>query len=222
MRGLLHLYPQGDAPSNEVLSELTYGPKYISLRQAANKIMRDLKNRFFREILLKFKKAKVADAIEKGALHDATTLFQSPWTDPGEEGTIFVEYGESNRKEDEVDGKKKKFSIPALNQHLPMWSETTTSQSLITGRTTNLPYVGSNLLEGYIKELTVNGKYPSIDSLAVFVAYAMAKEFDINVNHGFNLPLAAQEWKTWCVQLSLPALSSRPLLLSLPALSFVS
>ena len=28
-------------------------------------------------------------------------------------------------------------------------------------------------------------------------AYAMAKEFDINMSHGFKLDLAAKEWKAW-------------------------
>ena len=99
----------------------------------------------------------------------------------------------SNRKEDE----REEFRIPATNQHLPAWSETTASRNLITGRTINLPYVGSYLLERFIKELTTDGNLPKLDPLALFVAYSMAKEFKININHGFNLQLAAQEWKTW-------------------------
>ena len=84
----------------------------------------------------------------------------------------------------------------------------------LPGRKTNSLFVGSALLEGFIKELTTDGVMPPLDSLSVFVAYAMAKEFDINLNHGFNLELAAQEWKTWCAQLSAP---SPLLLLSTPS-----
>ena len=97
--------------------------------------------------------AKVSDAIEKGALNDKDTLFTSPWASIGEQGTVYVAYGESNRKEDE----REEFRIPATNQHLPAWSETTASRNLITGRTINLPYVGSYLLERFIEELTTDG-----------------------------------------------------------------
>lgn len=199
-----------------MLTELTSGGKFVELRKAANSIMKDLKNRFFRDTLLKFNKAKVNDAIEKGALHDLSTLFESPWTVDGEEGTVYVGYGNSNRK----DGESKEFRIPAMNQHLPAWSETTASQNLITGRTTNLPYVGNGLLEGYIKELTTAGDVPTLDSLSVFMAYATAKEFGINMNHGFKLEMAAQEWKAWCAQLPSPTLSPCHLRLSPPAPSF--
>jgi len=179
--------------SEETLTELTHGGKFVALRKAANNIFRDLKNRFFKSIVGKWTVAKVSDAIEKGALNDKDTLFTSPWASIGEQGTVYVAYGESNRKEDE----REEFRIPATNQHLPAWSETTASRNLITGRTINLPYVGSYLLERFIEELTTDGNLPKLDPLALFVAYSMAKEFKININHGFNLQLAAQEWKTW-------------------------
>ena len=218
----MRLPPQGDQPSEDMVQELAYGGKFINLCKATNAIVHDLKNRFFKSILIKFNQAKVADAIEKGSLHDKDTLFQSPWVVDGEAGTVFFAYGESNRK-------KGDFSIPATNQHLPAWSVTTTSKNLITGLVTNLPYLGSNVLENYVEKTTLDGEMPPLDALSVFVAYAMAKEFDININHGFNLKLAAQEWKTWyakpsssplsspappfCPLLPSPALSSRPLLL---------
>ena len=47
------------------------------------------------------------------------------------------------------------------------------------------------------REWAVIERAAHLDPLALFVAYSMAKEFKININHGFNLQLAAQEWKTW-------------------------
>lgn len=166
----------------------------MALRKAANAIMRDLKNRFFKRIMEKFNAVKVADAIDKGSMPSVETMFESP-CDDNDFGIVYVAYGESNRADEEG----KEFVMPATNQHLDMWSEMTKVKDMITGRTMDVPAVGGSFLERYIKELTAlgGGVDLTVDGLSLFIAYAMAKEYGININHGFNLKLAAQEWKSW-------------------------
>jgi hypothetical protein len=69
---------------------------------------------------------------------------------------------------------------------------------LSTDVTTARLYVGGPILSGFICHLTEDDTMPTLDALAVFNAYVMAKKFNININHGFNLELAAKLWKKWC------------------------
>jgi hypothetical protein len=77
-------------------------------------------------------------------------------------------------------------------------AELTESKNLSTGLVTFKPFVGGSILDAVIAVLTNDGKLPNLDFLSVVQGYCMAKEFNINVNHGFNLTLAAEEWKAWC------------------------
>jgi hypothetical protein len=58
-------------------------------------------------------------------------------------------------------------------------------------------FVGAPILTDFIKAVSPLSDLISLDALSVFVAYCVAKQFNINLNHGFSLGLAAQEWKTW-------------------------
>ena len=194
-------------PDSAMLDELTEGGKFPALRSAANSIMRDLKMRFFVKIRTMFKQAVTNDAIAKGRVHTAESLYQSPW---GE--TVLAPYGSSNQRKDE----NLEFILPAFAQHLPVWSETASSTNLATGRQATKLFVGGPILSNFIKELAGiadNDELaePNLDALSVFIAYCAAKEAGIRINHGFNLKLAAHEWKTWC---ALSLSPSRPRFLS--------
>ena len=68
-----------------------------------------------------------------------------------------------------------------------------------------MPYVGGPILSTFIVKLKGLLRYEDdrilpLDSLSIIVAYLMAKEYKINLNHQFRLDLAAQEWKAWCAR----------------------
>ena len=116
---------------------------------------------------------------------------------PEADVTLKLPYGESNRRADS----NKEFITAATSQHLKAWSEMILTRNLVTGGRSMQPFAGNGILSKFITELsTLTGKPPTLDALSVMIAYITAKEHGINVNHGFNLKLAAQDWKTWYVQ----------------------
>ena len=192
---LMYLGVEGRPPTAEFLSELVKGGVYATLRISANRIIRDLKNRFFTKTLLDFKQVVTDDAIANGKVHDTKTLFSSPWAP-----TLSAEYGEFNRGDKVNDP----IVLPAFAQHLPMWSEKILSQDLTTGHKSMKVYVGGAILTKFIQALTIKSPtdededaLPKLDSLSVFVAYVTAKEHGLSINHGIRLGLAAAEWKSW-------------------------
>ena len=136
--------------------------------------------------MTKWSAAVTNHAIEIGSMHNASTLFEG-------ESVIYATYGVSNRLCDD----NAEFSIPALGQHLPAWSKEMRVVNISSDVTSKKMYVGSEILTAFIQALSKDGGLISLDALAVFTAYSMAKEFRINLNKGFLLGLAAQEWKTW-------------------------
>jgi hypothetical protein len=72
-----------------------------------------------------------------------------------------------------------------------------------------VPFVGGRILSRFIEKLTKDDKLPLLNTLAVKVAYGVAKEHGINLNHGFDLELAAAEWKNWYASACRPTLRSR-------------
>ena len=72
---------------------------------------------------------------------------------------------------------------------------------MIGGRMMKVPYLGNQMLDSYIEILDqlftnfgvepVEGVVVRLPALAVFIARSSAKEFGINLNHGFNLKAAA-------------------------------
>ena len=177
-----------------MLTELTAGGKFAWLRKAACAVCRDLKARYLKDVVSKWQSATTQDAINNGSIHTVDTLYSSVLDN---DGTIKVPYGESNRR----GNSNEEFIVPATNQHLVAWSEMTTTRNLVTSGHKRLPFAGNGIFTQFVTELTsINGKRPTLDALAVKVVYAMAKEHGINLNHGFGIKLAAQDWKTWYVQ----------------------
>ena len=62
-----------------------------------------------------------------------------------------------------------------------------------------MPYVGGPILSAFITKLKGLLHYED-DCVPIIVAYLMAKEYEINLDHQFCLDLAAQEWKAWCAR----------------------
>ena len=177
---------EGKEPSEQRLVELVDGARYVALRAAAKAIQRDLKNRVFSDVYQKWSRAVTNDAIQMGSLHNSSTLFET-------DSTRFETYGTSNRLRTD----NAEFRIPALNQHLPAWSKEMDTVTTSTGATSKKMFVGAPILTDFIKAVSPPSDLISLDALSVFVAYCVAKQFNINLNHGFSLGLAAQEWKTW-------------------------
>lgn len=92
--------------------------------------------------------------------------------------------------------------LPAMGEYMPINAEMTQSKNLTTGVVSEKPWVGGFILDNFIDALTKD-YLPPLEFFSVCMAYITAKEFDININHGFDLKLAALEWKNWCA--SLPA-----------------
>ena len=118
--------------------------------------------------------------------HNVSTLFEG-------ETVIYATYGTSNR----LLYDNAEFRIPSLAQHLPAWSKEMEAINTSTGVTSKKMYLGAPILTNFIKAISPSDDLISLDALAIFIAYVMAKAYGINLNHGFLLGLAAQEWKTW-------------------------
>lgn len=182
-------------PTAQFLNELVNGGIYSNLRLSGNRILRDLKNRYFVRIKVMFKKVVTDDAITQAKVHTTESLYTSPWAP-----TLSAEYGEFNRGAQV----NKPIVLPGFGQHLPVWSEKTLSQNLATGRKSMMLYVGGPILTNFIKELSVKDPegegedvLPKLDALSVFVAYVTAKEHGLALNHGIRIGVAAGEWKNW-------------------------
>jgi hypothetical protein len=177
---------EGKEPSEQRHVELVDGARFVALRVAAKAIQRDLKNRVFSDVFQKWQRAVTNDCIQMGSLHNNSTLFET-------DSTRFETYGTSNRLRND----NAEFRISALNQHLPAWSKEMDTVTTSTGATSKKMFVGAPILTDFIKAVSPPSDLISLDALSVFVAYCVAKQFNINLNHGFSLGLAAQEWKTW-------------------------
>ena len=77
----------------------------------------------------------------------------------------------------------------------------TVENVMVGGRMTKVPYLGNSMLDDFIDHLEqlftgfgvepVEGMVVRLPALAVFIARSSAKEFGINLNHGYNLKAAA-------------------------------
>ena len=180
----LFLSIESKEPSADFLLDLVDAGRFVVLRHSANRVARDLKNRFFHEIPVASKQAVTADAISTGTVHSTETLFTSKWAP-----TISSAYGMSNRKS--ADGEE--FVVAAPDQHLPFWSETTSCKNVTTGAVMMVPFAGG----GIFTDLVSNLRCITLDACSIIIAYCVAKEYGINLNHGFLLSRYAQDWKTW-------------------------
>lgn len=110
--------------------------------------------------------------------------------------TTMATYGVSNRKS--VNEENKEFRCPSMAQMLPPWSEKTAVKNSQTGIETTKLYVGGSVLESFIKKMEIIfASTPRLEFVTVFMAYFMAKNQGVNLNHGFDLKLAAKEWGAW-------------------------
>ena len=219
---------EGTEPSSELHVELVDAGRYVVLRNASYTTVNYLKARFFKSILERFQHVITAASIDKGLLHDVDSLFTSPW----DEVTTFATYGVSTQREDKDEpiviaatnqhlpawsttmlaknlttGETKRK--PYLGgprpraQHTPRARRARHTPALLTSVCPGV--AGGQILDGFIKEVSKGeDELVKLDALAVLVAYWMVKMHDINVNHGFDLGLAAGEWKKWCDAPSAP------------------
>ena len=192
---LNHVYSviEGMPPTSADLTALIEQQKFRSTREAANRIWRDLKFRFFKKIFTAFRAATIEDALKIGVLHGVDSLYVAF---PGQGVTLMTEFGHNNQRKSPSFNEP--YMCPSQRQYMIATAELTESKNLSTGLVTFKPYVGGSILDAVIAALTKDGELPKLDFLSVVQGYCMAKEFNINVNQGFNLKLAAEEWKAWC------------------------
>ena len=182
------------------LTELVDGGRFRVLREAINCIFRDLRSRFFVKIQNGFKAVTITDALAKGELHTVDTLYHA-FESQGV--TSYSEFGTNNRRSSPMFSQP--YRIQSLSQYTPAWAEMTESRNIVTSDTRSLAFVGGPILDGLIRVTCAEDELPSFNFVCVMNAYVTAKEHGINLNHGFDLRLAAIEWKTWCAPATPPS-----------------
>jgi hypothetical protein len=197
-------------PSKEDLAELVDGGKFRVLREAINMIFRDLRARYFNKLQEGFKTVTIADALNKGELHTVDTMYTT-FTSQGV--TAMMDYGVNNRRSSP--GFSEPYRIPAFSQYLPAWAEMTETRNISSGQKSSMPFAGGPIIDGLIRVTCSGDDLPPFNFVCVVVAYLTAKEHGINLNHGFDLRLAAIDWKNWCAPAShttaQPSIPSHPI-----------
>ena len=182
---------EGTIPADDFLAELIDGGLYHVAREAVNARARGLKDRFNEKILAMHREVLTEHSIEVGQAINKDTIYVAV-----EEPTAVASYGTNNRKASTTAGKA--FQLPSLEQHLHAWSELTPSTNNRSGETESKPYIGGHVLDNFIIKLKAAfGSEPRLEFLCMMLAYIMAKDNGISVNHGFDLELAAQELGKW-------------------------
>jgi hypothetical protein len=196
----VYLGIEKNEPSDRFLVSLKSAGHFAILRTAAGHIARGEKMNHMRKIYNQWRAAVTATSIAEGKVFTVEDLYEpmsAPWGP-----IVFAEYGINNRGHE-----NEPFRLPALAQHNLAWSKIERIQNLTSGVIVRKPVLGGPILENIIEAL--GGENLALDTLSVYIAYCMAKEYGINLNHGFNLALAAREWKAWCARPCVPAPSLR-------------